>query len=203
MAGRVQHLQNLPTRVRLPAFDFCDDATSGMTMGACEMLATERELPEIERRIAVITAAWPADQQAALADLRTHADAYWELHASREVDLSGTDRDGVRAREKVEQLKAFAKTLEEFARAPIVDGVLDDAKQADAALNKVYQETLRKDLSYTTIDAEGVRVTERAWLKYRDAWAVLGTLRYPSVKAQAWKAWRTSERTKELSAIGG
>jgi uncharacterized protein YecT (DUF1311 family) len=49
-----------------------------------------------------------------------------------------------------------------------------------------------------TLMPEGLRSTQRAWLKYRDAWAVFGAARYPQRTAAEWKAWATRQRITQL-----
>ena len=46
----------------------------------------------------------------------------------------------------------------------------------------------------------GLRDTERAWIRYRDAWITFGTLRYPQVTADQWTGYLTRERTRQVKA---
>ena len=52
-----------------------------------------------------------------------------------------------------------------------------------------------------TIRPEGIRDTERVWIRYRDAWVAFGAKRYPSVPADAWRTWATTERERQLREL--
>jgi uncharacterized protein YecT (DUF1311 family) len=46
-----------------------------------------------------------------------------------------------------------------------------------------------------------VQATQKAWLKYRDAWVALGAARYPHVSSEAWMTWTTRKRTAQLKEV--
>lgn len=48
---------------------------------------------------------------------------------------------------------------------------------------------------------EGIRTTQRSWLRYRDVWISFGAIHYPQVSADSWKAWLDKERIAEFSSI--
>ena len=83
---------------------------------------------------------------------------------------------------------------------------------ADRELNVVYRR-VRAELQagasphpYSlagTVDADGVRDTQRAWLRYRDAWVAFAATRWPDTAGDAWRAWLTETRTAALDAITG
>ena len=56
---------------------------------------------------------------------------------------------------------------------------------------------------YGTIQSEGVRETERLWLRYRDAWVAFAAARYPDTAADTWRAWLSRARARALSEIAG
>jgi hypothetical protein len=75
-------------------------------------------------------------------------------------------------------------------------------KTADAELNAVYSQIMKKkELHLGTVTKEGIRDTQIKWLAYRDAWAKFGTIRYPGVTADAWKAWATLRRVVQLKEL--
>jgi hypothetical protein len=53
----------------------------------------------------------------------------------------------------------------------------------------------------TTIRPDGIRNTERIWIRYRDEWVRFGALHYPRVDGDSWKTWVTLARVKLLEAI--
>jgi hypothetical protein len=54
-----------------------------------------------------------------------------------------------------------------------------------------------------TVTPEGVRVTERSWIAYREAWVALGAKVRPDVRADAWRAWLTVDRSAMLRCFTG
>jgi uncharacterized protein YecT (DUF1311 family) len=77
----------------------------------------------------------------------------------------------------------------------------DDLKVADAELNQVYNQVMAgKDLFFevTTVKPEGIKIVEKKWLPYRDAWIKFGSVRYPKVTADTFKTLLTKERVNQL-----
>ncbi|MBV2208460.1 MAG: hypothetical protein KUL77_02720 [Thermomonas sp.] len=58
------------------------------------------------------------------------------------------------------------------------------------------QEDAAEGLSNTTVTRAGIRETQRAWLKYRDAWLTFADARYWD--KQAIVTWLTRQRTDQL-----
>lgn len=72
--------------------------------------------------------------------------------------------------------------------------------KADLDLNRWYRKLLTDAHIVGDDDVTAVREAERAWIRYREAWVVYGTLRWPETVPDQWRAWQTVEWTK---AIGG
>jgi uncharacterized protein YecT (DUF1311 family) len=89
------------------------------------------------------------------------------------------------------------------------------ATPQQAALNAAYVQALKAAGAREpqdppgqpgSIDADGIRHAERAWLQYRDAWVAFCRTRYPGVGGDAWRTYFTRQRTamrKEVSGNGG
>src|SRR5690606_1624110 len=130
-----------------------------------------------------------------------------------EEDMSGTAH-GAFAVEAYERLDiALLRDMERFETGARPDEKAADFPAADKALNAAYRRTLAAlDASrddddafgeYGTIQSEGVRETERLWLRYRDAWVAFAATRYPDTAANAWRAWLSRARARALSEIAG
>ena len=80
--------------------------------------------------------------------------------------------------------------------------------KADAQLNAIYskvQSGPNEPIEFTTITPGGIKIAQRAWLHYREAWVKFGEVKYPAVSADSWRTWLTQERVqrlKELTGIG-
>jgi hypothetical protein len=204
LEGRIAHLRGRGTDAAAPGkeFDVCDDVTSGMMGGVCAAHA--------ERMLAV---ARSARKRAAVKDLPATelgaldraAAAFFDARANDEVDLSGTLRAALETQERAALEDAYVASLERVRSASLLPlPPASDFARADAELNDVYAQIMtgKKDL-LGTVTRDGVRAAERLWLRYCDAWVLLGQKVRPEAPAQAWRAWLTRERVKMLRALVG
>jgi len=182
-------------------FRFCDYVTSGMSGARC---AADEEAANTEKRddeVRALMKDWSAPQKQAYAKLRKAADAFFEERSSAEVDQSGTARTQMSISERGELEDAFLAILRDLeARRYPPAG---DFKKADGALNETYAKLLKPGAlgDWSTVKAEGVRKTQRLWIRYRDAWAALAKVRYPKLATDALEARLTDERTQELAGL--
>ena len=208
--GRLHHLDEIASGTDKEALDICDDITSGLMMGFCADRDAEFAKFARGERWTALQVGWTPAQRSMLAALRKAANAYFDSASGNEVDMSGTAR-GAFAVESYETLDiALLNDVERFEKGVRPEEKAADFAAADKALNAAYKQvraTLRSADSdaglseYGTIDADGVRETQRLWLPYRDAWVAFAATRYPDVPADAWRAWLTRTRTRALTAI--
>ena len=203
--GRVLHLAKLKAeRWAGTDFSLCDDITSGMMMGIC---ADHDQLIQRSKRnqaLADLTAGWTPADRAALAALRRSASAFTDARGENEVDQSGTGRGAfvVAAEDKQEQ--AFLALLESIAAGKLAPASAEETKAADAALNARYADLMRKapDLfKDTTLTRTEVASTERAWLRYRDAWVAFARIKFPALSPDALLTRLTRDRTAQLGDV--
>jgi Protein of unknown function (DUF1311). len=179
-------------------FVFCEHLTSGMNGSQCEAFDQDKDQAIRDHALAKIVAGFTPEQKAAFAALKKTNEAYIEAHSGDERDMSGTLRGAFYAEEAGKLHAAFLKAIEGFEKGNRPPR--DNFAAADKALNEAYRTVLTKtDWTTTgTVAPEGVRKTERLWLKLRDAWAGFGTARYPGSSADDWKAWATRARLAVL-----
>jgi hypothetical protein len=200
--GRVAHLKAMRDGApRSERFDICDDITSGFMEGHCTSLAEDRKRVTRDRKLAALVADWPAPQRASFERLKQAAESFWTAHANHEVDLSGTRRGAAVVEEEASLRSAFLTALSKFEQGQLPSGSEAEYRSSESQLNRVYKDTLKKDLSFAEITPDGIRATERAWIPYRDAWLAFGAARYPSVHAEAWKTWLNLIRTRQLRGL--
>jgi uncharacterized protein YecT (DUF1311 family) len=208
--GRLHHLDEIARGVDKETLDICDDITSGMMMGFCSYRDAEFARNILNERWPALQACWTPAQRSTLAALRKAADAFFDSASGNEVDMSGTARSAF-ATDAYEALDiALLEDVERFEKGDRPGEKPGDSAAADKALNAAYKRTLAKLASaksygafteYGTIDADGVRETQRLWLPYRDAWVAFAAARYPDTPADAWRAWLSNTRGKALAAI--
>ncbi len=116
-------------------------------------------------------------------------------------DMGGPEHDFEMQEGLLESLEAAQKKPPYYTDA--------DSRRADADLNRTYRQALKASDEYFTkvgLDTgeprtERLHDTERAWLKYREAWVAFGALRWPQVSAVSWRTWLTRQRTAELKYL--
>lgn len=210
--SRLAHLQRIEEGEASARFDICDDITSGYMHGMCSGRNAGFERHARDARWQSLQADWTPAQLQAWQRLRTAADGYFQHASSAEIDLSGTSRGAfvVTARTQLEvQLLEDVQRFEAGARPSYTSA---DLATVDRQLNAVYRTTRQRLQAgasshpyslFGTVDADGVRDTQRAWLRYREAWVAFAATRWPDTKADAWRAWLTDTRTAALEAITG
>lgn len=210
--GRLQHLQRIADRGDTAPLDICDDITSGMMSGFCAYRDAEFAGVRRDREWARLQSDWTPAQLDAWQDLRRAADAYAHAVAGNEIDLGGTARGAfaVGAREALEI--QLLEDVQRFERGDRPAQRAADLASADRSLNAVYR-SVRARLQagvaahqyalFGTITADGVRDSQRAWLRYREAWVAFAATRWGDTPADAWRAWLTGSRTTALGAITG
>jgi TPR repeat protein len=182
-------------------FRFCDNITSGLSGAACADRAEHIAEKHRSQKINALILSWSPSQRLAFDALQAAASKYYDEHAGSEQDMSGTARDQFYI-DEVARLKAkFLKDVEAFEGGRLPPH--ESFPIVDRRLNATYRKLLGlKDWTDAgTINAGGIRATQRLWLAYRDAWAKFGVERYPRTSAADWKAWVTERRTRELEAI--
>ncbi|MBN8741547.1 MAG: hypothetical protein BGP24_19390 [Lysobacterales bacterium 69-70] len=206
--GRLEHLDAIAKAgAKADRLDLCDDITSGYMMGFCADRGASAAKVERDRRVAALTGQWSAADRAALTRLRVAADAYFDAVVEGEVDMSGTARGAmaVGAREDLEN--GFAAALDAFEHGKLPSGDAAAFAAADKALNASYAAAMQHVKQQSaeglagTVTSDGIRVAERAWIRYRDAWVAFGAQKYPKVGADAWRAHFTAERERALKEM--
>ncbi len=204
IAIRVGHLESLGTTAAKsgPAFDFCDDITSGFMEGFCAAYGSEIEDQKRAASLDALTALFTPAQGTAFKTLRRFEKEYARAHAKGEIDLSGSARAMYQIDAEGTLRDDFFAAIEQFEIGKYPGGSKAQYADADVRLNLIYRKTLSDAEAhkndYGAIQPEGIREAERAWLKYRDAWVAFAKLRYPAVPAEAWLALLTDDRTSIL-----
>jgi uncharacterized protein YecT (DUF1311 family) len=201
--GRVAHLEELKAARSKgkAAFSLCDDVTSGFMQGHCAGHAYRIWEAKREQRLAALVASWSPEERGGWESLRAATSAFFKARSANEVDLGGTARAAEQIDEEETQEKGFDELLRKLGKDALPRATPAAFLRADAALNSRYKAIMaappQGDSGAVTKD--GVRIAERAWLKYRDAWVAFTTLKFPNVDPLATKTWLTSERAAMLA----
>ncbi len=205
MAGRVEHLMKIRAgQAPGKEFSVCDDATSGMLTGFC--VAHDERIAKValEGRVDSMLTGMSGAQKAAFFRLRSAMNDYAEKSASNEVDLTGSMRGVFFSQRRDEVRSAWSKLLKAMENGEAVHPKAGLAS-SDKELNRVYRRIMSKPMPYSdmsgAVTRDGIRIAERAWINYRDAWVAYAKARHPKVDAMALKAKLTELRTEFLKSL--
>jgi uncharacterized protein YecT (DUF1311 family) len=201
--GRVAHLVKLRDQHwQGTDFDICDDITSGYMMGVCASYQEQLAQQQRQKQFVTLTASWSEADKQALQNLQKSADHFFEVRSENEVDLSGTARAQEQIDEQAALRKGLLTLLQHAADGHLPVYTTQQSADADRRLNKIYQDIQNnQDFSMGTVDRAGIKKTQFAWLKYRDAWVTFGKIKYPQISVDTWKTLLTEQRIKMLQDL--
>lgn len=200
--GRIHHLSlMLNGKIDETDFDLCDDITSGYMMGYCASIDAGQQDNARSARMTGFEAKLTADQKASYAALKAAHAAFTERVSNDETDMSGSGRAAFTIEAQQAEMDQFAKDLEAMMTGTAWKTKAGDFAAADAELNRVYQRAMKTpddDMTWGTVTKDGIRNTQRAWLKYRDAWVAFAQKRTPGLDSNSVKAELTRRRIEQL-----
>ncbi len=206
MDGRIGHLEQLqknPSQDK--SFDLCDDGTSGLTMGACQAVASARLKAIRDRRAQAQVVSLPPAAKSALSALQAAEQAFEQSRTRKEVDLSGTGYSAFRQREEDKLSDQFLINLQRFAKGDIPAASAAEVARLDGSLNATYQRLQHMPpdahLYGGAVKPEGIRDTQRAWLKLMDAWVAFARVAYPKLSETSLRAELIHLRLHQLQSL--
>lgn len=201
-AGRFEHLAKLRRQNWTGSdFNLCDDATSGFMQGWCAKVNNDLAQVDQTKNLKSLTARWSAVENQAFQQLKQAANAYFQTSSHSEVDISGTGRAAFEIEAEAKLKEEFLAALQRFEKGDLPNLTADQFREADAQRNSAYAKIQSKPaegMAYTTVTPNGIKLAQRTWLRYRDAWLKFGAVKYPTVSHDSWKTWLTQQRTKML-----
>ena len=205
MKARVQHLRRRAGGEDRAAIDVCDDVASADMRGQCAGVRERQRDRSRAAQLAAMARGWSEKEQLGL-EMALKAVQYFAQHR---VDYE-TDAGNGAARSL--QLDTQAQELDTFS-ADVLEAEAGKAPRFSeaefAALEEQMNATYRRFMlirpasnSYLgTIRKTGVEKTQRAWLAYRDAMELFGSIRHPQVPGSGWRALLTARRLKQLTEL--
>lgn len=203
MEYRVNHLERLRVQNwQGNDFSLCDDITSRLMQGYCASHLEDFSKIKRKNDLLEIQSKWSQAEIASYASLRKASDQYFDSHSENEVDQSGTAGTAmmIEARSALErELLDILKKLEQGRLKKLNRGKF---VEADAKLNAVYKKTqFNSEQGWGTVTKDGIRTTQRSWLKYRDAWVAFCKVKYPGTDVDSLRTLLTLLRVDLLKSI--
>ena len=170
-------------------FSICDQTDR---WGVIHCADLDETLNEIERKVKIsnFIQTWNQKDREAFKLLEKAFQSFVTDRQNNEVDCSKTGFANFTIEESATLKDDFHSDLER------IENTLPQYSQkqfntVDSKLNKTYKEIQNDtDFYHGTVSRDGIKKSQRAWLKYRDAWLNFGKIQHPNVSAESWKAWR-------------
>jgi hypothetical protein len=197
-SGRVEHLERLKAEgPTAEDFHVCDDFTSSSMEGICAAFHEQFAIIARQRRRDALMAKWRPAEKDAWRGLQKTADEFFAASAANEEDHSGSNRGSWEIGTRVALADGLVKDLEKFEHGTLPRATPDEYRRADARLNARYRQLQAHEFQsahLTGVDADSIKIAQRAWMRYREAWVEFGKIKYPSVTADSWRTWLTRQR---------
>ncbi len=203
--GRIEHLGHLrDTHATTSKFDLCDDTTSGAMQGWCASIDEKFADAKRGKELDLIKGQWPTPLQEAFQSVQKAESAFEEARSANEIDLSGSGGSAFTIVERNRLRDQFLINLQRFAKNDVPHATAATAQDVDRNLNLVYQQIQHSPAGAwqdSTIKPSGIRDTQRAWLKLRDAWLQFARLAYPGMDANTLTTQLTRLRLHQLRSL--
>jgi uncharacterized protein YecT (DUF1311 family) len=199
MEGRIKHLEDLKAQNwQGTNFSLCDDITSGYMQGFCANHLEKFESAKREKKLGSIQTKWTKSDKNEFKALSNAAYSYFDIHVENEVEQSGTAHTAMYINDKAAQEDAFIKTLDGLEKKSLPKYTVEQFREADAELNRSYK-TIQKNFKpeHGTVTKEGIKITQRAWVKYKEAFLKFCSKKYPGTE-DSLKTHLTLKRLEEL-----
>lgn len=196
VAGRVHELAHLKEeRWTGDNFSTCNHSAGKYMYDQCAILEDRFDKVGRDKQLQDIVSRWSTPYRKAFRVFQAKARAFFRTRVGREIDLSGT----LEVHEAAFLERGLISTLERFERGELPKFSSDAFREAEAAMGAAYAKTQAGPRSeWGTVNREGIRTAQAAWLPYRDAWVTFGRQKYPGVSPESWKTWLTQERVAML-----
>ncbi len=208
--GRVMHLTGMKDDEDDGVFDLCDDITSGFMQGVCTSISEQQEQKARSALQAEIVNKFSKIQQEAFNKLMVSLTDFAKHRGNDETDTSGSGRAAFMIEAEAEVKDRFLSDLEKFESGNTPRFTNDEFSSLDKELNQLYQKIMRTKIEgadgligYGTVTKDGIKQTQKSWLKYRDAWVNFGRTRYPSVDDHSWMGHLSKHRIDQLKVLLG
>jgi uncharacterized protein YecT (DUF1311 family) len=175
--------------------------------GFCAFIRERQDEKERSYRLTEYRSKLTPPQKEIFDKLQITVREFAKLRGDKETDQMGSARSELVIEAQAAEMDTFESDLSDFGKGNTPHFADKQFGDLDKNLNHIYQEIMHAKvddnsrLGFTTITKEDVKISQRAWLKYRDAWVSFGHVTYTSVDPISWKAFFTERRIKQLSEL--
>jgi uncharacterized protein YecT (DUF1311 family) len=204
MKSRVEHVRRRASGDDRAAIDVCDDASTDMRSRCAAVRERQRDKSR-SGQLATLARGWNAKEQLGL-EMATKAAHYFAQHrVDYETDAGSSATRALQLDVQAAELDQFADDVlaAEAGKAPrFTEAEFDSLEQKMNATYRQFMLNRPASSSYLgTIRKSGVEKAQHAWLAYRDAMELYGSIRHPQVPGSGWRAQLTARRLKQLTEL--
>lgn len=205
MKSRVQHLRRRAGGEDRAQVDVCDDVVSAEMRGQCGALRERQRDKSRAGQLAALTRGWSAKEQLGL-EMAGKAAHYFAQHrVDHETDTGSAAARSLQLETQAAELDSFVADVLDFEAGRLPRYSEAEFASLETRMDAVYRQfMLTRPASHSylgSIRKTGVEKTQRAWLAYRDAMELFGSIRYPQVPGSGWRTLLTARRLKQLSEL--
>jgi uncharacterized protein YecT (DUF1311 family) len=202
MQHRLARLTRSGTRGHI---DQCDDISSGGKVGLCAGARAHQANKARADEILALAQAWAPKEKMGFEMALQAARHFAQHRRDYETDLGSVARTRLQAEAEAAELERFSTDVEQFEGGKPPRYTEAEFAALEDKMNQVYQQFMQNapgpDAYLGTIRKSGVEKTQRAWLAYRDAMELFGSIRYPDVPPSGWRALLTARRLRQLTEL--
>ncbi|MDO3618092.1 hypothetical protein Q3O97_19805 [Ralstonia pseudosolanacearum] len=208
--GRVAHLRAMGSEDSGPAFDICDDATSGFMAGYCASIEDRQRTRDRTEKLAQIGSRLDARAHSAFEQLQAALSAFAERRGDSETDMTGTARAALSIQASAEEYDAFMGLLEKVESDSLQKVNHSEALERNREMHRSLQQVISSKgpqagaidrLGDTTITRTGIAESQRAWNAYRDTWMRFARTRHPRIDPDSLAGHLTTRHIEQLRAL--
>jgi len=202
-AYQVDYLQKLKlSKNAQEDFDMCAHVFSNPMILQCFDIKSRLETRKREEEWTLLKSKCTLPQQKAFDKLREASQVFFGEHVERETDKSGRLFAAIMSEEHSDLEKQMLKMLKACDQCKFPTFTLQQFQDADKQLNTLYKKAMNTEFPDSWgISPSGIKTTQRAWIKYRDAWVAFGHEKCPNISTESWKTIITNERVTQLSSL--
>ena len=197
-------LARLKRQASQRSFDGCTDGS-----GRLRELCTATRDRQGERvhgdELAALARSWTPKERVGLEMARDAMRYFAEHRADYETDQGSLARSRLRGEAISQELERFLADIEDFQNGNTPRFSESESRALDDRMNQAYRDFMQAqpgpDSYLGSIRKSGVEKTQHAWLAYRDAMELFGSIKYPDVPPSGWRALLTSRRIRQLSEL--
>ena len=201
--SRIHHLYKMKeAKDAKKNFDICDDVASGYMMVLCADMQRSATYAQQMKYLNSLQRNWSINEKKLFQQLQNASRFYFEARTDNEINRIAIHASENEISEDVALNKRMMELIKKTEQCQLPLYTLEQYQAADKQINSLYQQVLKGDFSNCLgIKLDGIKETERAWVKYKDAWVNFGQTKCPSIPVDSWKTIITKERIEELDVL--